>query len=146
MITSSIARQSMAKFHLKGVFAASLTPLRPDLSCDVQKMASHCKTLIEKGCSGVVLFGTTGEGSSFSVKEKLEAIKSLIDSGLKPEQLMIGVSSCAIPEVVELAQESLKQRCAALLIVPPFYFTKVDEAGVAAFYREVIQRVGNPAT
>lgn len=145
MTASSADQKSLLKHSLSGVFAASLTPLKPDLSCDVQAMAEHCKELINRGCSGVAIFGTTGEGSSFSVHEKKKVMKSLIDSGIAPEKLIIAVSSCPIPDVVELAQEALKLGCAALLIVPPFFYKSVDEAGVAAFYREVILRVGNPA-
>ena len=52
----------MPRFKFNGIYAASLTPLHADLTCDYDAYADHCKDLIAQGCSGVVLFGTTGEG------------------------------------------------------------------------------------
>lgn len=129
---------------LSGVFAATLTPLKSDLTCDIQKMTAHCKELLNRGCSGIVLFGTTGEGTSFSTSEKIEMLHSLINAGLKPQQLILTSSSCIVSDTVELAQEGIKQGCAALLVVPPFFYKKIDDAGVIAFYREVIKRVNHP--
>src|SRR6202008_4947024 len=66
----SAGRYSMQNdVKLKGVFAAGLTPLRPDLSIDQPALAAHCRWLLERGCHGVALFGSTGEGTSFSVGE-----------------------------------------------------------------------------
>jgi dihydrodipicolinate synthase/N-acetylneuraminate lyase len=43
-----------------GIYAAALTPMHADFSCDVQALAGHCLDLIERGCEGVVLFGAAG--------------------------------------------------------------------------------------
>jgi len=144
MTSSSVIRQPSVKVPLRGVYAASLTPCKPDLSCDARAMAEHCQELISRGCSGVLIFGTTGEGSSFSVEERKRALKSLIESGLNPGQLMVCISCCAIADAVELAQDALKYHCAAVLIIPPFFYKGVNDEGVVAFYREVILRVGKP--
>lgn len=129
---------------IKGVYAASLTPLNADLSCDIPTMAAHCKDLMHRGCHGIVIFGTTGEGTSFSVEERKKALRSLVEAGLDPQKLIFGIGCCAITDAVELAQESLRQKCAAVLMLPPFYFMNLPDEGVIAFYREVIGRVNNP--
>ena len=126
---------------LQGVLAASLTPCQPDLTCDNAAMAEHCKDLIARGCCGVVIFGTTGEGSSFSVEEKKKTLKALIELGINAKQMILGVGNCAIPDAVELSKEALKQECAAVLMIPPFFYNQVDDEGVISFYREVITRV-----
>lgn len=128
---------------LGGVYAASSTPMLPDLTCDVPELAKHCKDLLRRGCNGVVIFGTTGEGVSFSVNERKRILKALIEQGIPSEKLIIGASFCSVDEVVELSKEAIKYCCAAILIVPPFFYKKVDDHGIIAFYKEVIQQVAS---
>ena len=127
-----------------GVFAASLTPVRDDFSCYFEELANHCHDLINRGCRGVVLFGTTGEGSSFSVTERENAIKNLIKLGIDPQRLIIGIACCSIHDVVKLASVAIDQNCLAVLIVPPFFYKNVHDAGVVSFYRKIIQKVDSP--
>lgn len=126
-----------------GIYAAALTPLNLDLSCHHQELAYHCKDLINRGCKGVVLFGTTGEGASFSVKERLLALKDVLTAGISSHHLIMGSGASNLPELVELALASLNLGVNTLLVAPPSFFKNVPEAGVIAFYRELIQRVNN---
>ncbi|MEI8365338.1 MAG: dihydrodipicolinate synthase family protein [Parachlamydiaceae bacterium] len=126
-----------------GVYAASLTPLHADLSCNDELLTTHCLQLIDKGCQGIVLFGTTGEGASFSVSEKLQTVERTISRGLDPQKIILGNGSACLPDTVELCLATLEHNCLACLISPPCYFKNVTEEGVISFYREVIQRVSN---
>jgi len=130
---------------LNGVFAATLIPMRHDLSCHDQELASHCHDLLARGCSGIALFGTTGEGASFSVEERIRVMKKLIASGINSQRLIMGVCCCAVQDAVHLAQASLEANCLAVLVLPPFFYKRVSDEGVVAFYREMIQKVGDPA-
>ncbi len=127
-----------------GIYAAALTPMHADLSCDTQEFAFHCLDLMKRGCKGVLLFGTSGEGPSFSVKERLEALEKMIEKGLDPQKTILGNGGANIPETVELAKGAMKANCIALLVSPPPFFKNVSDEGVIAYYREVIQRVGDP--
>ena len=76
----------------QGIWPALLTPLTADLSIDIPAFARHARHLLDEGCAGVTPFGTTGEGPSFSVAERMAAVKApsqhaLLPSPLKPEQL-----------------------------------------------------------
>src|SRR5262245_49149453 len=106
---------------LSGVYAASLTPLHENLNFNDVELANHCHDLIQRGCSGVVLFGTTGEGPSFSVKEKQMTLKKLIKSGIDPKMIIVGVICSALQDAVELTSTAIEQKCAAVMIVPPFF-------------------------
>lgn len=128
----------------QGVYPAVLTPVRPGLSCDYPEFASHCQDLINKGCSGVLLFGTTGEGPSFTVKERIAAIEALIRLGIDPDKMIVAVSCSATDDAVELVFGAIDNKCFSVLIVPPFFYKHVDEQGVIAFYQEVIRKVNNP--
>lgn len=133
---------TMEKFN--GIYAASLTPLHEDGSCDFDVYADHCKELIAQGCSGVVLFGTTGEGSSFTVAERQEAIQAVISRGVDPQKIIASVGCPAIDDTVKLTHAALAAKCAAVLMMPPYFFKKVSDAGVIQFYREVIHKVNHP--
>jgi 4-hydroxy-tetrahydrodipicolinate synthase len=126
-----------------GVFAAALTPLRDDLSIDHETFAEHCRWLLANGCNGVAPMGTTGEANSFSVAERIEALDRLIDAGLPPDKLLIGVGCCAIPDTVALTRHALALGVVSVLALPPFYYKNVNDDGVYAAFDQVIQRVGD---
>lgn len=125
----------------KGVFSAVSIPLHSDLSCNYAVLADHCQDLLKRGASGIALFGTTGEGASFSVKERVEALQAIIKLGVNPQNLIFGVITTALDDAVSLIKSALENHCAAVLVAPPFYFKNVSDDGVIAFYREVIKRI-----
>ncbi|MES2200502.1 MAG: dihydrodipicolinate synthase family protein [Chlamydiota bacterium] len=127
-----------------GVYAAALTPLHSDLNCDYEELTKHCLDLMDRGCKGVVLFGTTGEGPSFSSLEKEETIRQVILRGLDPGKIIVGTGSSNLQDTVALVSSVLEYNCLACLISPPCFFKNITEEGVIAFYREVIKRVANP--
>ena len=126
---------------VKGVYAAALTPMHENFSCNVEALVNHCSDLINRGCKGIVLFGTTGEGSSFSVIERTQVITNVIRLGIDPQKIIVGISCCAISDAVELANLAINCQCAAVLIAPPFFYKNVSEEGVVNFYRNIIQSV-----
>lgn len=128
-----------------GVYPAVLTPMHPDLSCHHKELAEHCQSLLNTGCTGIVLFGTTGEGTLFSVEERQKILQALIEWGIDPRKLIVGICCAALPDAIALARTALFYRCAGTLIVPPFFYKDVTEEGVITFYREVIKRVENSA-
>ncbi len=127
-----------------GVYAAALTPMHGNLRCHDTLLTEHCLQLINRGCQGVVLFGTTGEGASFSVGEKKQALRQVISHGLDPQKIIVGNGSACLTDTVDLALATIEQRCLGSLIAPPCFYKNVLEEGVIAFYREVIRRVANP--
>jgi 4-hydroxy-tetrahydrodipicolinate synthase len=129
---------------LSGLFAASVTPMRHNFRCDFEALADHCKDLLVRGCDGVVLFGTTGEGPSFSLSERKEALKKVIELGLDPAKIIVGASFAALDDVIKLSKFACDAGCLALLIAPPFFYKKVSDEGVIAFYRQIILKVKMP--
>ncbi|SRR5581483_1946973 len=126
-----------------GVYVAALTPLHSDLRCDNELLTEHCLQLIDRGCKGVVLFGTTGEGPSFSVEEKKCTLRKVISNGLDSKKIIIGNGASCLQDTVDLALSALENDCLACLIAPPCFFKNVTDEGVISFYREVIQRVSD---
>ena len=108
-----------------GIWPALLTPLDAQLNIDHAKMAAHALALIDQGCGGVTAFGTTGEGPSFSMQERREAIDQLVeqsDAALVEMEAQAGaqdaVGIAALPladgafigEVIEIAVQLVGNR------------------------------------
>lgn len=134
---------SFAILVLMELYAATLTPLKPDLACDVPELARHCHELLSRGVHGIALFGTTGEGNSFAVSECVTVLQKLIAKGLSAEHLILGNGSRGLGDTIALGQAALKAGCKKLLIAPPCFYKNLSDEGVIEFYRQVIRAVGD---
>jgi 4-hydroxy-tetrahydrodipicolinate synthase len=128
---------------MRGVFAAALTPLRDDLSIDRVAFAEHCRRLLDAGCHGVAIFGTTGEANSLSIAERVDAWGALVEDGIPAGELLPGTGACALPDAVTLAREALAIGAPGVLALPPFYYKGVSDEGLFRYFAELIDRVGD---
>lgn len=128
---------------LKGVFAAALTPMDRDLNVDREAFTAHCRRLLDAGCHGLGVFGTTGEANSLSVEERTSALTELVEDGIPGEKLLPGTGSCALTDAVRLSRAALEVGVGGVLVLPPFYYKGVDDDGLFRFFAELIERVGD---
>ncbi len=128
-----------------GVLAAVLTPIREDLSPDLPAFVAHCRSLLDGGCDGLAVLGTTSEANSFSVDERLALLDALGEAGVPGARLIPGTGCCAIPDTVRLTRRAVELGAAGVLVLPPFYYKGVSEDGLYAAYAETIERVGDAA-
>jgi len=75
-------------FAFEGVYAAALTPLTEDLDPDLGLMAAHCRWLLDNGCDGLAILGTTGEANSFGLKERIGILDGLAERRRLPPELL----------------------------------------------------------
>lgn len=120
-----------------------LTPLKADLSIDHTLLAAHCKSLLARGCPGVTPFGTTGEGPSFSMAERKDAIDQLIKNGIPAAQIMVSTSCAALPETLALTRHAVSAGVHGCLMLPPFFLKGVSDQGIIDSYRYVIDGMGD---
>jgi 4-hydroxy-tetrahydrodipicolinate synthase len=132
-----------APANITGVLAAALTPQNEDLSPNHSMMASHCRWLLENGCDGLAILGTTGEANSFGLKERIGIIESLIEAGIPAHALMPGTGCCAVTDAVSLTRAAVNAGAGGVLMLPPFYYKNASDAGLYAYFSEVIQQVGD---
>ena len=126
----------------RGIWPALLTPLNSDLGIDHARLAAHCKSLIARGCPGVTAFGTTGEGPSFSMAERQEAIEQLIANGIPAARIMVSTSCAALPETLALTRHAVSAGVHGCLMLPPFFLKGVSDQGIIDSYRYVIDGMG----
>lgn len=126
-----------------GVFCAAATPLNADLSPNLAAFTAHCQRLLEDGCTGVALLGTTGEANSFSLTERRAILEAAIGGGVDPARLLPGTGVAAIPETIELTRHALSLGVTRVVMLPPFYYKGVSDEGLFAAYARIIEGVGD---
>jgi 4-hydroxy-tetrahydrodipicolinate synthase len=129
--------------RIRGVLAPVVTPFKPDLSPDPERLIGHCKWLLSQKC-GLAVFGTNSEANSMSAEERMTLLDALVAAGVDPARMMPGTGCCSISETVELTAHAVKHGCAGVLMLPPFYYKNVSEEGLYRYFSEVVQRVGDP--
>ena len=127
------------------ILAASLTPLDNNQSIDKRRFADHVQHLLDNGCNGVLLFGTTGEANSFTVFERQAALESLLKSGIPPATLMVGTGCCALPDTLALTRHALEHGVHRAVVLPPFYYKTATDDGLYDTFAALIDQVGDPA-
>jgi 4-hydroxy-tetrahydrodipicolinate synthase len=125
-----------------GVNAAVLTPMRADLSVDLDRMAAHCRWLLANGCNNLGVLGTTGEANSIGLSERMEILRGLVERGIPATKMMPGTGVPALTDTVLLTRQAAEIGCRGALLLPPFYYKNPTDDGLFAFFSEVIERVG----
>lgn len=126
---------------LRGVFSPILTPLDEDLNPDAARLAEFGQYLLDNGCHGLVIFGTTSEATSFSARERMALVDGLLEAGLPAEKLIIGTGTAAITESAELSAHAVNAGTAGVMMLPPFYYKGMSDQGLFDAYAQIIDRV-----
>lgn len=120
-----------------------ITPLLPDGSIDAETLAHLASRVLAEGAAGAVLFGTLGEGQSFSVGERRAALEALLRSGVDPQRLIVGTGAASLVDVVDLSRHALACGCDRQLLLPPFFFKGISDEGLYRFISEAIVQAGD---
>lgn len=132
------------ELHPSGVFCAALTPVTAELAPDHARFVAHCRRLLDEGCDGIALLGTTGEANSFSLGERQRLLEATVAAGIAPDRLLPGTGVAALTETVALTRHALSLGVTTVVMLPPFYYKGVTEDGLFASYAEVVERLADP--
>ncbi len=127
-----------------GILAAGLTPFHADLSLAHEPFVDHTRWLLNHGCDAVLLFGTTGEGLSLSVPERLAGLDAVLSADIPARRVLVGTGASALPDAVELTRTATQEGVGGVLVLPPAHFRQVSPEGLFRFYDRLIQAVGDP--
>ncbi len=129
---------------LAGVYAAAVTPLRLTddhaSELDLESVPVLMRFLASRGCHGAVLFGTTGEGPSFSPAEREAVMREVKKNQQSGFRLIAGTGTPSLSETIELTKLAFDLGYDAALVVPPYYFRKATDDGLFNWFSEVIRR------
>jgi 4-hydroxy-tetrahydrodipicolinate synthase len=130
---------------VRGLWCATLTPLRARGTIDHARLASHVRRLFDAGIDGIVMFGTTGEGPSFAVGERRAALERLLAAGIAPDRIVVATGCTAAPDTEALVRHALNRGVQRCLILPPYFWKDLNREAVYRYYSGLIERIGNPA-
>ena len=126
---------------IKGIYAAGMSVFNKDLSLNILKTINHAEKIIDKGCHGVAIFGSTGQAQLISVSEKIYLLNELSQSRHK-DKYLIGTGLNSLSEIVNLMKVASSLNFNNFLIMPPAYY-KYGDVEVIEFYSKIIDAVPN---
>ena len=125
--------------EIKGIFAASMSILDKNLTLDLNKTIIHAENLIDQGCHGVAIFGSTGQAQLISVSEKISLLNKL-SSNKYNDKYIIGTGLNSLGETINLMKIATSLGFDKFLIMPPAYYNYGDNE-VIAFYSKIIDKI-----
>jgi 4-hydroxy-tetrahydrodipicolinate synthase len=129
--------------RLGTVLTAMVTPFGRDGSLDLAASARLATHLIDGGCDGLVISGTTGEAPTTSDDEKLELLRTVLDAVGDRARVIAGAGSNDTAHSVELAKACEAAGAHGLLVVTPYY-SRPPQAGLKAHFTKIADAVSVP--
>src|SRR5574342_638077 len=132
----------MRRHPLAGVYAAALTPLKAASTPDLEPVPTFLAFLAGRGCHGALIFGTTGEGPSFSPEER----RSVGSAALKVREtypdfrLLAGTGTSSLQESIDLTKTAFDMGYDGVVVVPPYYYRNAGEDGLFRWFESLIQK------
>ena len=122
---------------IKGIYAAGMSVLNTDLSLNVEKTILHSEKIIDQGCHGVAIFGSTGQAQLIPISEKINLLNSLSLSRYK-KNFLVGTGLNSLSETINLMRIALSLGFKQFLIMPPAYY-KYSDKEVKDFYTRIVE-------
>src|SRR5216683_1316928 len=129
----------MTEKKLSGVIAAVATPVGEDGAPDIKRAVNLGRYLLDNGCDGLNVLGTTGEATSFSLDERKAVMDAYKANGLPLHRLMVGTGAAAVSDAVALTRHAAELGFAGALVLPPFYYKGVPDDGLVAYIDTIVK-------
>ena len=126
---------------IKGIYAASMSIFNKNLSLNIEKTIGHAEKIIEQGCHGVAIFGSTGQAQLIPVNEKIALLNKLSLCKYK-DKFLVGTGLNSLIETINLMKIATSLNLNKFLIMPPAYY-KYGDKEVIQFYTRIINAVPN---
>jgi 4-hydroxy-tetrahydrodipicolinate synthase len=132
----------MTRHPLGGVYTAALTPITPASSPDLEAVAPYLAFLASRGCHGALIFGTTGEGPSFSPAERWAVWQTALQvrEQFPNFRLLAGTGTPSLNETIDLTRAAFDLGYDGVVVLPPYYFRKATDEGLFNWFEQVIKK------
>ncbi|KHQ51850.1 dihydrodipicolinate synthase family protein [Mameliella alba] len=130
---------------IEGVHCAAATPVTAEGQPNLRLFAEHCRLLLEEGCHGIAMLGTTGEANSFGIADRMALVEAAVDHGVPAGALLPGTSSPSVADTITLTRHAVEAGCKGVVLLPPYYYKGVSDEGLFRFYARVIEGIGSDA-
>jgi 4-hydroxy-tetrahydrodipicolinate synthase len=122
---------------IKGIYAASMSVFNSNLSLNIEKTVDHAEKIIDQGCHGVAILGSTGQAQLISISEKISLLNQLSKSKYK-DKYLIGTGLNSLNETINLMSVASSLNFNDFLIMPPAYY-KYGDKEVIEFYSRIVE-------
>ena len=123
--------------NINGIYAASMSILNKDLTLNIDKTIEHAEMVINNGCHGVAIFGSTGQAQLIPVAEKIKLLNKISTNKYK-DKFIIGTGLNSLGETISLMRVAMSLDFEKFLIMPPAYYKYSDEE-VITFYSKIVE-------
>jgi 4-hydroxy-tetrahydrodipicolinate synthase len=123
---------------LQGVIAAVATAVDDKGEPDCGRATALARFLLDNGCDGLNVLGTTGEATSFSLEQRKRVMTAYKDNGLPLDRLMVGTGAASVADAVALTRHAAELGFAGALVLPPFYYKGVPDDGLVAYVDTIV--------
>ena len=122
---------------IKGIYAASMSILNKDLTLNINKTIEHAEMVIDQGCHGVAIFGSTGQSQLIPISEKINFLNKLATHKYK-DKYIIGTGLNSLGDTISLMKVAMSLDFETFLIMPPAYYIYGDKE-VVDFYSKIVE-------
>ena len=122
---------------IKGIYAASMSILNKDLTLNINKTIEHAEMIIDQGCHGVAIFGSTGQSQLIPISEKINFLNKLATNKYK-DKYVIGTGLNSLGDTISLMKVAMSLDFETFLIMPPAYYIYGDKE-VVDFYSKIVE-------
>lgn len=127
----------------RGIYAAAVSPFDTEGRLESGKLLAYCQHLLsDGGCDGVAPTGTTGEGTSVAMADRLALPGVFADAGVEVDRVIFGTGAPSLPDCVALTRAACDAGYVNALVLPPYYYKSPSDEGLYDFYSRLIEQVG----
>ena len=123
--------------NINGIYAASMSILNKDLTLNIDKTIEHAEMIINNGCHGVAIFGSTGQAQLIPIAEKIKLLNKISTNKYK-DKFIIGTGLNSLGETISLMRVAMSLDFEKFLIMPPAYY-KYGDQEVVNFYSKIVE-------
>ena len=132
-----------ARARLGTVLTAMVTPFHPDGTLDTSTAARLAVHLVDSGCDGLVISGTTGESPTTTDAEKVALLRAVLEAVGDRARIIAGVGTYDTAHSVHLATAAAAEGAHGLLVVTPYY-SRPPQSGLVAHFTAVADATDLP--
>ncbi|MBL4767617.1 MAG: dihydrodipicolinate synthase family protein [Rhodobacteraceae bacterium] len=127
----------------RGIYAAAVSPFNADGSLNAPALVRYCQHLMSPagGCDGVAPTGTTGEGTSIAIADRLALPGVFAEAGIATDRVIFGTGAPAANDCVALSRAAIEAGYNNVLVLPPYYYKNPSDEGLYAYYANLVEKI-----
>jgi len=132
--------------NLKGIYAATVVPLRKNKSIDKNALSKHIKDIIKtEGIKGLLLNGHAGENFTLNVNEQIKVIETAKKYKTIDKKLISGLNFEDPLLALNVAKKMTKAGADAILIFPPFSWSQgISDEMIYQHHKVICNEINKP--